>query len=96
MRENGMKPGLIRAGKANMFSSELFIEAFVNACGVPVELYNNEGSIGAAIGSGIGVGEFSTENAFSNLKPIRMIEPQRSREYEPVYQEWKELLMGHL
>ncbi len=96
MRENGMKPGLIRAGKANMFSSELFIEAFVNACGVPVELYNNEGSTGAAIGSGIGVGEFSTENAFSNLKPIRMIEPQRSREYEPVYQEWKELLMGHL
>jgi xylulokinase len=96
MRENGMKPGLIRAGKANMFSSELFIEAFVNACGVPVELYNNEGSIGAAIGSGIGVGEFSTENAFSNLKPIRMIEPQRSREYEPVYQEWKELLMEHL
>ena len=51
MRENGMKPGLIRAGKANMFSSELFIEAFVNACGVPVELYSNEGSIGAAIGA---------------------------------------------
>ena len=96
MRENGMKPGLIRAGKANMFSSELFIEAFVNACGVPVELYNNEGSTGAAIGSGIGVGEFSTENAFSNLKPLRMIEPQKSLEYEPVYQEWKELLMGHL
>ena len=96
MRENGMKPGLIRAGKANMFSSELFIEAFVNACGVPVELYNNEGSTGAAIGSGIGVGEFSTENAFSNLKPLRKIEPQKSREYEPVYQEWKELLMAHL
>jgi xylulokinase len=96
MRENGMKPGLIRAGKANMFSSELFIEAFVNACGVPVELYNNEGSTGAAIGSGIGVGEFSTENAFSNLKPLRKIEPQKSWEYEPVYQEWKELLMAHL
>ena len=96
MRENGMKPALIRAGKANMFSSELFIEAFVNACGVPVELYSNEGSTGAAIGAGIGFGEFNTENAFANLKPLRMIEPQKSHEYEPIYQEWKELLMGHL
>lgn len=96
MRENGMKPALIRAGRANMFSSELFIEAFVNACGVPVELYSNEGSTGAAIGAGIGLGEFNTENAFANLKPLRMIEPQKSHEYEPIYQEWKELLMGHL
>ena len=96
MRENGMKPALIRAGKANMFSSELFIEAFVNACGVPVELYSNEGSTGAAIGAGIGFGEFNTENAFANLKPLRMIEPQKSHQYEPIYQEWKELLIGHL
>ena len=96
MRENGMKPALIRAGKANMFSSELFIEAFVNACGVPVELYSNEGSTGAAIGAGIGFGEFNTENAFANLKPLRMIEPQKYQEYEPIYQEWKELLTGHL
>jgi xylulokinase len=96
MRENGMKPALIRAGKANMFSSELFIEAFVNACGVPVELYSNEGSTGAAIGAGIGFGEFNTENAFANLKPLRKIEPQKSQDYEPIYQEWKELLTGHL
>jgi xylulokinase len=96
MRENGMKPALIRAGKANMFSSELFIEAFVNACGVPVELYSNEGSTGAAIGAGIGFGEFNTENAFANLKPLRKIEPQKPQDYEPIYQEWKELLTGHL
>lgn len=96
MRENGMKPGLIRAGKANMFSSELFIEAFVNACGVPVELFSNEGSIGAAIGAGIGVKEFNTENAFANLKALRMIQPNKSREYEDVYQDWKELLIRHL
>jgi xylulokinase len=65
MRENGMKPALIRAGKANMFSSELFIEAFVNACGVPVELYSNEGSTGAAIGAGIAAG--GVGNVFSSF-----------------------------
>lgn len=96
MRENGMKPELIRAGKTNLFSSELFMEAFVNACDVPLELYSNEGSTGAAIGAGIGVGEFNVDNAFSNLKPLRTIEPKKSKEYEAVYQEWKGLLMGHL
>ena len=42
----------IRAGKANLFLSPLFLEAFVNATGVPVELYQNDGSVGAALGSG--------------------------------------------
>ena len=40
MRENGMSPSVIRAGRANMFLSPVFREAFVNATGVPVELYN--------------------------------------------------------
>lgn len=96
MRENGMHPAVIRAGNTNMFSSELFIEAFVNACGVPLELYSNEGSIGAAIGAGIGIGELNTENAFANLKPLRTIEPQKSEDYETIYREWKGLLLGHL
>lgn len=96
MRENGMHPAVIRAGNTNMFSSELFIEAFVNACGVPLELYSNEGSIGAAIGAGIGIGELNNENAFANLKPLRKIEPQKSEDYETIYLEWKGLLLGHL
>lgn len=96
MRENGMHPAIIRAGKTNLFSSELFMETFVNACGVPLELYSNEGSIGAAIGAGIGLGELSTENAYSNLKPLSKIEPQKSAEYEAIYQEWKGILEEHL
>ena len=58
MRENGMSPSVIRAGKANMFLSPVFMEAFVNATGVPVELYNSDGSVGAALGAGIGAGYF--------------------------------------
>ena len=96
MRENGMNPKLIRAGKANLFSSPLFIDSFVNACGVPLELYANEGSTGAAIGAGIGVGEFNPDQAFSDLKPLRIVEPKKPSEYEVVYQDWKELLMKHL
>lgn len=96
MRENGMNPAVIRAGKTNLFSSELFTEAFVNACGVPLELYSNEGSIGAAIGAGIGLGELTTENAFPNLKPLGVVEPSNLKEYEDVYQDWKTILETYL
>ncbi|MEO7216356.1 FGGY family carbohydrate kinase [Mucilaginibacter sp.] len=95
MRENGMSPTIIRAGKNNLFLSSLFTESFVNATGVPVELYDNDGSMGAALGAGIGAEIFSPAEAFSNAKPIRQIEPQGS-DFEEVYQSWKAILNQHL
>jgi len=93
MRSNGMNPSVIRAGKANLFLSELFLEAFVNSTGVPVELYENDGSVGAALGSGIGAKTFSSpEEAFSNVKCLQLIEPSATAAYEPFYQEWLTLL----
>ncbi len=68
MRENGMNPAVIRAGKANMFRSSVFTSAFVNATNVPVELYNSDGSIGAALGAGIGAGIYhDVKEAFAGL-----------------------------
>jgi xylulokinase len=97
MRSNGLNPRVIRAGKANLFLSDLFLEAFVNSTGVPVELYESDGSIGAALGAGIGLGIFaSPEEAFSNSKPIQFIEPTITEQYEPVYQEWLSLLNKQL
>ncbi|MHB1178152.1 MAG: xylulokinase [Daejeonella sp.] len=96
MHENGMNPTVIRAGKTNMFSSEVFLDCFVNACRVPVELYQNDGSMGAAIGAGIGVGELALENAFSSVEAIKIVEPTQQDEYEAIYQEWKELLGKYL
>lgn len=93
MRSNGMNPQVIRAGKANLFLSELFLQAFVNSTGVPVELYQNDGSVGAALGSGIGAKTFSAPaEAFSNIKPLQLIEPTLTEQYEPIYQDWLELL----
>ena len=96
MRGNGMNPTVIRAGKTNMFSSEVFTEAFVNACGVPVELYQNDGSVGASIGAGIGLGELTLENAFSNVKALKVVEPDAKDKYEIFYQEWEGLLESHI
>jgi xylulokinase len=89
MRSNGLNPTVIRAGKANLFLSDLFLEAFVNSTGVPVELYQNDGSVGAALGSGIGAGIFKTAaEAFSKIKPLQLVEPSHTDSYESFYQNW--------
>ncbi len=95
MRENNIQPKIIRAGKANMFLSDVFIDAFVNVCNVPVELYENDGSVGAALGAGIGAKIFDDEKAaFKNMKRLKVIEPNGKLEYDEVYERWKdELLM---
>jgi xylulokinase len=89
MRSNGLNPRVIRAGKANLFLSDLFLETFVNCTGVPVELYQNDGSVGAALGSGIGAGIFaSASEAFQNIRPMQLVEPTQTALYEPIYQSW--------
>lgn len=92
MRSNGMNPTVIRAGKNNLFLSDLFTQTFVNITGVPVELYQNDGSVGAALGAGIGAGIFSSPaQAFEHMHPVQLVEPA-SNQLEPVYQDWKTLL----
>jgi xylulokinase len=89
MRSNGLNPTVIRAGKANLFLSTIFLQAFVNTTGVPVELYENDGSVGAALGSGIGAGIFnSAKEAFQNIRHLQLIEPEDAHTYEPLYQSW--------
>jgi len=96
MRENGMNPSVIRAGKANLFMSDLFTEIFVNATDVAVELYKNDGSTGAALGAGIGAGIFkSPAEAFSNMEKFKVVEPKKNN-FEDIYQDWKALLEKQL
>lgn len=97
MQSNGMNPTRIRAGKANMFLSNVFTQAFVNVIGVPVELYDADGSAGAAKGAGIGVQFYkSAEEACSIQKSIGMIEPDNIALYQSLYKEWNHTLAKHL
>lgn len=93
MRENGLQPAVIRAGRANLFLSDVFAAAFVNATGVPVELYACDGSVGAALGAGIGAGIYQSEKeAFVNMEKLKVVEPSDTQRYDALYQEWKSLL----
>ncbi|PVD54038.1 carbohydrate kinase [Terrimonas sp.] len=94
LKQNGIHPTVIRAGKANMFLSKLFTDLFVNFTGVPVELYENDGAAGAAIGGGIGAGIYkTTQEAFASYAPVSTTEPgEAPAVYNEIYQRWKAYL----
>lgn len=96
MRENGIEPSIIRAGRANMFLSEVFTDSFVNATGVAVELHNSDGSVGAALGAGIGAGIFTENDLSKNIKALKLIEPSEQDRYDEIYHKWKEVLQSQL
>jgi xylulokinase len=95
METTGIHPSVIRAGKANMFLSPVFRETLAGISGATIELYNTDGSVGAARGAGIGSGYYpSFADAFLNLKKLETIEPDHSRseQFQAAYQQW----MNHL
>lgn len=97
MRENGMSPRIIRAGRTNMFLSELFTKSFASTLNVPVEMYETNGSVGAAIGAGIGANIYSgSKEAFRHIKPVGFVEPEDHNLYDEHYQHWVEQLNRQL
>lgn len=97
MRENGMHPAVIRAGKTNLFLSDVFTRAFVNSTGVAVEFYEGDGSFGSALGAGIGAHIFKdASEAFANRKPLGCVEPEPGNPYEELYENWRTFLTEKL
>jgi len=95
MGEMGAKLKTVKAGNANMFLSPLFAEAFATITGATVELYNTDGSQGAARGAGIGTGLYrGVDDAFAGLEPVRTVAPnkQLKRDYQAAYENWAETL----
>ena len=95
MRQMGMDIQCIHAGNANMFLSQIFRDTLAGVSGATVELYETDGSIGAAMGAGIGSGIYKdAADAFKTLKKMAVIEPDDNRrnEYLTAYTAWKEEL----
>ena len=95
MQQMGMELNKIHAGKANMFLSPLFRDTLAGVSGATIELYETDGSVGAAKGAGMGCGLYKDNNeAFATLKKLAVIEPdEKNREaYRCAYTAWKEQL----
>ncbi len=99
MRQMGMDIRKIHAGRANMFLSPLFRDTLASVSGATIELYDTDGSVGAAKGAGIGAGIYKDHNeAFASLERLQVIRSDESRaeEYQTAYQAWKNLLMKNM
>lgn len=97
MRENGMLPKVIKASYTNLFLSELFTQTFVDVTQIPVELFDGDGAVGAAIGAGIGINLFkNADDAFSKQAAKKVVYPLHSEKLEPFYQDWKNFLLQTL
>jgi len=97
MRENGINPTVVRAGKANLFLSDVFTQSFANVSNTAVEFYEGDGSFGAAIGAGIGAGIYkNAETALQNRKPVGIVGPAAVKQYDELYEQWKERLNDQL
>ena len=99
MRGMGTQLKTVKAGHANMFLSPLFAEAFATLTGATVQLYNTDGSQGAARGAGIGTGIYnSPQEAFTGLEPVKTIEPNDmlAEAYQQAYETWEQVLKKRL
>jgi xylulokinase len=98
MEEMGMKVGVIRAGKANMFLSPIFRETLSEVTGAVIELLDTDGAAGAAKAAGIGAGIYKDRSeAFSSLGRLGVVEPSADRSrYLEAYSIWKNHLNNNI
>jgi xylulokinase len=96
MRSTGLEVQTVRAGRANMFLSPLFGEAFAAVTGTQVELYDTDGAQGAARGAGLGAGIYhDSDEAFVGLKRLTVIDTdtRNQRAYGEAYLRWRKVMM---
>lgn len=99
MEALGMDVKKIHAGHANMFLSPLFRDTLAGVSGATIELFDTDGSVGAAKGAGMGAGIYADNNeAFATLDRIEIIEPDNANRqaYQDAYGRWKERLEMYL
>ena len=93
MEQMGMNVNKIHAGHANMFLSPIFRDTLAGVSGAVIELYDTDGSVGAAKGAGIGAGIYKDNtDAFATLEKLAVIEPADTAEYAEAYETWKSRL----
>ena len=102
------KPGIVDSNKdiklflsglLRKISYPLFSSAFATVTGAVAQLYNTDGSQGAARAAGLGAGIYKDfKEAFSGLEILDTVEPDEkiTAQYTAAYQKWHEILQKQL
>lgn len=99
MQAAGVDTKVIRAGHANMFLSPIFRNALATIAEAVIELYDTDGSVGAATGAALGFGFYSSpKEAFRSLHKIEVVTPDWSHhdEYLDAYSRWEQILQREI
>lgn len=99
MHEMDMKPKVMRAGQANLFLGPIFRETLATVADVTIELYNTDGSQGAARGAAFGIKHYKTrDEMFKGLERLKVIEPKKENKskYTELYEKWASALKNIL
>lgn len=97
MQQMGMNIKKIHAGRANMFLSKIFRDTLSATSGATIELYETDGSVGAAKGAGMGCGIYKDNTeAFATLTKLAVVNPDELNRnpYLEAYARWKDIV-GH-
>ncbi len=99
MHKMGLKPNVIRAGKANLFLSNVFTQTLSTLVDARIELFDTNGALGAARGAALGAGYYKNrEEAFASLQRLETITPSAADRtiLEERYHAWKFEVKRHL
>ncbi len=99
MEQLEMNAAEINAGHANMFLSPVFTKTLATLSGATINMYDTDGSVGAARAAAVGAGIYkSFKEAFTNLRKIMTVEPDKGNKdaYLSAYSDWLGLLNSKL
>ena len=91
LKELSVNPKVIRAGMTNMYLSKIFRDTISTLSGAVIQLYNTDGSLGAARAAAYGAGFYTSFNeAFKGLECLMTVEPdiQNKDQYLSAYNNW--------
>ncbi len=95
MRTMNISANTIKAGRANMFLSPIFANTFAALTGATIELYDTDGSQGAARAAALGANLYtSRHDAFCSLTKLTEIHPNtlNQQAVQSAYQNWRNTL----
>ena len=91
LREMGIHISVLKVGNDNLFQSAVFSQTIASLTGCEIDVLETTGAVGAALASGVGIGEFSSiEEAMTEPNIVKQYHPEKdSNEYERAYSLWK-------
>lgn len=94
LKSMGIKPTSIKVGNDNLFLSDTFTTTLANLLQCNIEMYDTTGAVGAAKGSAVAIGIYSSiDEAIADMKPIKVTEYKiDNKQYLEAFGHWSDQL----